>query len=134
MTQLSNHPIRTPLGRAKGLGSAHSGTHHWWMVRMTSIPLIPLFIYFMFQLKYLTNPDRLDLVDWIRQPDTSIGLIVFVLCAFFHASIGLDEIIADYFSKTRAKAVMLMLLNRVFFVSLAVTSIYAVVYINFGAI
>lgn len=134
MTPLSDHPIRTPLGRAKGLGPAHGGTHHWWMVRMTSIPLIPLFVYFMFQMKDLTNPSRLDLIRWVSQPDTSIGLIVFVLCAFFHASIGLDEIIADYFSKTRAKAMTLMLLNRMFFVSLAVTSIYAVVYINFGAI
>jgi succinate dehydrogenase / fumarate reductase membrane anchor subunit len=31
---------RTPLGRARGLGSAKSGTGHWWAQRVTALALI----------------------------------------------------------------------------------------------
>lgn len=33
---------RTPLAKARGLGSAKSGTRHWWMQRVTAVALIPL--------------------------------------------------------------------------------------------
>ena len=33
---------RPPLARARGLGSAKEGVHHWWMQRLTAIALIPL--------------------------------------------------------------------------------------------
>jgi len=41
---------RTPLSRVRGLGSAKSGTGHWWMQRVTAVALIPLsfwLIYFL---------------------------------------------------------------------------------------
>ena len=28
---------RTPLSRARGLGSAKEGVHHWWLQRVTAI-------------------------------------------------------------------------------------------------
>ena len=36
--------MRTPLGRAIGLGSAKSGTEEFWMQRMTAIASVPLTI------------------------------------------------------------------------------------------
>ena len=34
--------LRSPLGRVLGLGSAKSGTAHWWGQRVSAIALIPL--------------------------------------------------------------------------------------------
>ena len=34
--------LRTPLARARGLGSAREGVKHWWAQRLTAIALIPL--------------------------------------------------------------------------------------------
>ena len=42
MSKTNAAVMRTPLGRVRGLGSAKSGTHHWWMQRVTSIALLPL--------------------------------------------------------------------------------------------
>ena len=36
---------KTPLGRVLGLGSAKSGTEHWWVQRVTAIAGIPLVIF-----------------------------------------------------------------------------------------
>ena len=35
-----NGDLRTPLARARGLGSAKSGVTHWWAQRLTAIALI----------------------------------------------------------------------------------------------
>ena len=40
--------LRSPLGRARGLGAAKAGTHHWWASRVTSVALVPLSIWFLF--------------------------------------------------------------------------------------
>ncbi len=37
-----NSDLRSPLSRARGLGSAKSGVHHWWVQRLTAVALIPL--------------------------------------------------------------------------------------------
>ena len=33
---------RSPLAKVRGLGSAKTGTSHWWMQRVTAVALIPL--------------------------------------------------------------------------------------------
>ena len=35
--------LQTPLARVKGLGSAHQGSHHWLMQRITAVTLAVLF-------------------------------------------------------------------------------------------
>jgi len=37
--------FRTPIKRARGLGSAKDGTHHWIVQRITSVALVFLAIY-----------------------------------------------------------------------------------------
>ena len=41
--------LQSPLGKARGLGAAKSGTNHWWMQRLTAIGLIPLSIWFIIE-------------------------------------------------------------------------------------
>ena len=42
--------LRTPLARARGLGSAKEGVHHWWAQRLTAVALIPLVVWFAISL------------------------------------------------------------------------------------
>ena len=39
--------LRSPLGRARGLGSAKEGTGHFWAQRVTAVALIPLTFMFV---------------------------------------------------------------------------------------
>ena len=41
-----NSDLRTPLSRARGLGSAKEGVHHFWAQRITAVALIPLVVWF----------------------------------------------------------------------------------------
>src|SRR5258708_28805317 len=39
--------MRSPVGRAIGLGSAKEGVEHWWLQRITAVALVPLSFWFV---------------------------------------------------------------------------------------
>ena len=59
---------RTPLARARGLGSAKDGVHHWWVQRLTAIALIPLVVWFAISLVMLSGADYPVIRAWIGSP------------------------------------------------------------------
>lgn len=131
MTEQNPTSIRTPLARARGLGSAHSGTHHWWMQRVTAIAMIPLALFFLSQLPQITAADYSEFLIWMKQPLTSIAMLLFIICGFYHGSLGLQVIIEDYVHSEGNK-IALLLLNKLAFLFLGFACVYAVVYINFA--
>ena len=54
-TAAGSPPLRSPLGRVRGLGSARGGTHHWWMQRITSVALLPLTLWFVLSVASLAG-------------------------------------------------------------------------------
>jgi succinate dehydrogenase / fumarate reductase membrane anchor subunit len=123
--------IRTPLGHARGLGSARKGMHHWWMQRMTALALIPLSLYWLSCPRCITTPDYANFINWIGYPGVSIAAILFILASFYHAALGMRVILEDYIHGEGMKAILL-LLNDLFFFFLGVTALFAIAYINFA--
>lgn len=123
--------IRTPLGRARGLGSAKDGTHHWWVQRVSAIAMIPSLVYLLVQLPALTTHDHDALLIWLQQPLPALALAIFIASAFYHASLGIQVVIEDYIHGEGQK-IALLLVNKLAFLFLGVAAIYAVVRINFG--
>ena len=56
--------MRTQLGRARGSGAAHSGVHHWYAQRITSIALVPLTLWFIFSVLRLVGAPQQAVVEW----------------------------------------------------------------------
>lgn len=88
--------LRTPLGRAMGLGPAKEGVTHWWWQRVTSVLLIPLSLWFVFSLASLVGADYQTVVGWMRSPIITALLIMFVISTFYHAQLGIQVVIEDY--------------------------------------
>ena len=61
-----------PLARARGLGSAKEGTHHWLGQRMTAVALIPLVLWFMCSLVGLMGADLATIKDWMSSPFNAV--------------------------------------------------------------
>lgn len=96
-TETSSSPaLRTPLGRVRGLGSARSGTHHWWMQRVTSLALLPLTIWFVVSVIGLAGASYLETLLWIATPLNAVLLIALVALTFHHMAAGLQVVIEDY--------------------------------------
>jgi succinate dehydrogenase / fumarate reductase membrane anchor subunit len=92
----SQTTLRSPLGRVRGMGSARSGTHHWWMQRVTSIALLPLTIWFVFSMIGLAGASYLETLLWIAQPVNAVLMLVLVGLTFHHMASGLQVVVEDY--------------------------------------
>src|SRR5215467_5939885 len=88
--------MRSPLGRAIGLGSAKEGVDHWWAQRITAIALVPLSLWFVSAAIGLVGADLDTVQNWIGLPLPAILLILLLIGMFYHLSLGLQVVIEDY--------------------------------------
>jgi succinate dehydrogenase / fumarate reductase membrane anchor subunit len=107
--------LRSPLGRARGLGSARVGSHHWWALRLTSLALVPLTLWFVFALIHLTGASRQVVVEWLSAPLTMGLMIALVVATFHHLQMGLQVVIEDYVHDDRFKMPSLLLIRGLCF-------------------
>jgi succinate dehydrogenase / fumarate reductase membrane anchor subunit len=123
--------LRTPLAKARGLGSAKSGTHHWIAQRLTAIALIPLSIWFVFSLVCMTELSHQATTEWIRSPFVAVFLLLFILALFHHAQLGLQIVIEDYIDCKVTKITGLVLIKLVsIFAGLAAATAVLKIYLE----
>src|SRR5208282_116153 len=87
---------RSPLGRARGLGSARSGSKHWWAQRLTSMALVPLTLWFIWSIIHLTGASQADVADWLSSPVRLALMLALIAATFHHLQLGLQVVIEDY--------------------------------------
>jgi len=100
--------LRSPLGRARGLGSAKDGTHHWWGQRVTAIAMVPLLIWFVASVVSLAGAPLADVKAWIASPFVAVPLLALIVAVFHHAQLGLQVVIEDYIHAEGVKLVLLL--------------------------
>jgi succinate dehydrogenase / fumarate reductase, membrane anchor subunit len=88
--------LRTPLARARGLGSAKSGFQHWWHQRLTAAALVALTFWFVYSIASVTLSDYQSVVAWMRSPVHAAGLVFIIVALFYHAALGIQVVIEDY--------------------------------------
>jgi succinate dehydrogenase / fumarate reductase membrane anchor subunit len=88
--------FKSPMARAKGLGSSRGGLHHWLMQKITALVNIPLVIWMVWSLPILAQADYAAASAWLSQPVNAVLMIAFVISAFYHAALGLQVVIEDY--------------------------------------
>ncbi|MBA3669110.1 MAG: succinate dehydrogenase, hydrophobic membrane anchor protein [Sphingomonas sp.] len=86
----------SPLGKVRGIGSAHHGGEHWLTERATSIALLLLGVWLLASLLFLPALDVRTLTEWLRAPSGGVPMILFVITAFRHALDGLKVVVDDY--------------------------------------
>jgi succinate dehydrogenase / fumarate reductase membrane anchor subunit len=100
---------RTPLSRARGLGSAKHGAGHWVSERVSSIALIPLTIWAAYGVIRLAAGDYDFAVRWVSDPINATLLVVTFAISFFHMQSGLRVVVEDYIHKAMTKSALLIL-------------------------
>ena len=88
--------MRSPLARARGLGSAKAGAAHWWAERVTSLALVPLSLWFLCSVVRLLGAPREDVVSWMAGPLPIVLMIALAVATFHHMQLGLQVVIEDY--------------------------------------
>lgn len=108
---MASPSLRSPLGRVRGLGSSRSGTHHWWMQRVTSIALLPLTIWLVFSLASLAGAGFSEAQAWLARPLNAVLLLAFLGVGFHHTAAGWQVILEDYVKPERRRLVFVLLVN-----------------------
>jgi succinate dehydrogenase / fumarate reductase membrane anchor subunit len=117
--------LRTPLARARGIGSGKTGTGHFWDQRVTAIALAILVPWLIGVLVSMAGADAEGARAILARPWNAILLAAFVVAAFWHAKLGVQVVIEDYVH-TRASEVTLQLLNTFLCTLGAIASVYAI--------
>ena len=121
---------RTPLARARGLGSAKEGVHHWWAQRLTAIALIPLVVWFAISLVMLGGAEFNVVRAWIGSPLVMVMLILTIGIGLHHGQLGLQVVWEDY--TEGALRVVMIVLTRFLAVLFGLAAIVSVLRIGFG--
>ena len=122
--------MRTPLGRVRGLGSAKTGTEHFWRQRLTAIANVPLTIGLIVIVTSLLRRDHATVKGVLGSPVVAIVLLLFILSATYHMRIGMQVIIEDYVHEERAR-LALLIANTFFAVAVALASAFAILMLSF---
>ncbi len=115
----------TGIGRVRGLGSAKSGAHHWWLQRVTAAGNLVLVSWFVISLLRLPALDYVTVVKWIQSPLVAVPLVLLTVNVFWHFRLGLQVVIEDYVHENGSRLAALIALNF-YAVGGAALAIYAI--------
>ncbi len=123
--------MKTPFARVRGLGTAHSGTEHFWMQRLTGIANLPLIIAFLVVIVSLVGSSQESVIATLSNPFVAMILFAALISVLIHMRIGMQVIIEDYVHSELRKIVLLMA-NTFFTLAIGIAAAYAILKINFG--
>ena len=121
----------TPLGRARGLGSAREGGEHWLTERVTSIALLLLGVWLIASLLFLPSLDQRTVLEWLHAPSGALPMALLIIIGFKHALDGMKVVVDDYVHEPGSNFVINTLLLFAAVAGAAI-ALYALAVIAFG--
>lgn len=125
-----NKGLKTPLARARGLGSARSVVDGWIKLRVTSIASAVLSIWFVCFLAQVIGAPHAEFSALLAQPLNAVAMILLVVFSFYHAILGVREVVEDYVTCEYLKLAKLIG-QYLFFFALGVACVFSVLKIAF---
>lgn len=128
---LSNSSMRTPLGRVRGLGSAKSGTGHFWLQRVTAVANVFLTIIFLGVVISLFGKPYTAAVATLSHPLVAILMLLFTLSGAVHMRLGMQVVIEDYVHHEGLK-ILAVMANTFFAIAIGAACVFAILKLSFG--
>ncbi len=121
----ADNKYQSSLGKARGLGSAHEGAHHWLSQRVTAISNFFLVTWLVYSIVQLRGATYEEFTGWLAMPLNATLFILFILSTFYHAVLGTQVITEDYVPSHGTRLVTLIVL-KLAFAALGVASIVSI--------
>ena len=99
----------TALGRVRGLGSAHHGSHHWLLQRFTAAGNLLTVLFLAVSLVALPDLSYATVRAWLAQPLPALAIGLMLVSVFWHARLGLQVLVEDYVHGANRFAAILLL-------------------------
>jgi succinate dehydrogenase / fumarate reductase, membrane anchor subunit len=121
----SKQSLRTPMGKVRGLGSAKSGTGHFFLQRITALANVVLAIAFVIIIANMQGATHAQMLATMSQPLVALLLLLFVLSGVIHMRLGMQVIIEDYVHSEGTK-IALLIGNTFFAILVGAASVFAI--------
>jgi succinate dehydrogenase / fumarate reductase, membrane anchor subunit len=123
--------MKTPLKKVRGLGSAKSGTEHFWHQRLTALANLPLLLFFVWFVVSHLGAERAAVVASIKNPLIAIALLLTLASVFWHMRLGLQVVIEDYVH-SHSRKLAALLFNTAFVVVMFALAAYSILKMSFA--
>ncbi len=124
--------MRTPLKKARYLGSAKEGADHFWKQRVTAVSNLVLALFLVWFIASLAGADQAAVKEAMGHPLVALAFAALIISGTIHMRLGMQTIIEDYVHAEGAKVVLLML-NTFFAAAIALASLFSILKLSFGA-
>lgn len=125
---MSIKDLRSPLSKARGLGSAKSGMHHWLMQRLSGLVLASLVIWIFYFIIMIADKSSMEIILVLQDPFNIIPLIILVLTSFYHGSLGMQVVIEDYVSNLSIRWSLIIFIKGLSYITI-ISTISALIYL-----
>lgn len=130
-TDTPKRSMRTPLGRVRNLGAAHSGTSDFWRQRLTGVAMTLLMIPVLVIVMMLLGRNQAGAAQILGSLPIAVILLLFIFASAWHMKIGMQVVIEDYVHNEKLKLTAIML-NNFFSIAVALASTYAILKLSSG--
>lgn len=103
--------LRSPLGKALGMGAAKEGAGHWWSQRVSAVALVLLGPWFVLSLICVGDLSYANVVAWIAMPLNTVLLSLLVVTTAYHAQLGLQVVVEDYVPSKGTRMLTMLVIN-----------------------
>ncbi len=123
--------LRTPLGRARGWGSARDGTGHFRWQRLSAIINLLGIIFLAYTAIYLAGASHAEVKAYFYSPLPGSLMLWLIFSACFHMALGMQVIIEDYVHSSGIRT-LLLVFNTAFTSFIALVCALAVLKLSLG--
>lgn len=99
----------TDRKRATGMGSAKSGTHHFWSMKVSSVALLFLVPLFIFTFGGILGSSYAEVLAYFARPFPAIVAVLTIIVGFKHFNDGAQVLIEDYVHGLSQKILIILL-------------------------
>ena len=114
----------TDRKRAVGMGSAKTGTQHFWAMKVSSVALLLLIPLFVFTFGPMLGAPYAEVTAYFARPFPAIVAGLTILVTFMHFKDGVQVLIEDYVHGTMQKVLILAMICLSY--AAAATGIFAI--------
>jgi succinate dehydrogenase / fumarate reductase, membrane anchor subunit len=123
--------MKTPLKKVRGLGSAKSGTEHFWQQRVTAMSNLVLLLFTVWFILAHLGASRPEMIASVKNPFIAAGLLLTLISVTWHMRLGLQVVIEDYVH-TESRKIALLTLNMFFVYALTAVGAFSILKMGFG--
>ena len=103
----------------------NSATKKWLFLKISSVILLPLMIWFIINFVSIYDNDYLEVIRFFNDPVSKFLFSLFIIFAYFFSSLTISEVFEDYISDDKIKYVA----NRLLFISAIIIPLLTIIFL-----